>query len=95
MCKIFPESEIVPSGGGGSGSNGFLYCNFTLLPSCDESVVVKVELPLQTPFEDYADSYYEPEADSLEPEVDSREAEVDSLDKKEQLEDEDEQLAKR
>jgi hypothetical protein len=43
-------------------------------------VVVKVELPLQTPFEDYADSY---------------EQEVDSLDKKEQLEDEDEQLTKR
>ncbi len=59
-----------------------------IIPSCDESVVVKVELPLQTPFEEYADSYYEPEVDSLEPEV-------DSLDKKEQLEDEDEQLAKR
>ena len=81
--------------GGRSVSNGFSYSNFKHLPSCDESVVVKVELPLQTPFEDYADSYYEPEADSLEPEVDSREAEVDSLDKKEQLEDEDEQLAKR
>ncbi len=57
------------------------------IPSCDESVVVKVELPLQTPFEDYDDSY-EPEVDSLEPEP-------DSLDKKEQLEDEDEQLTKR
>jgi hypothetical protein len=50
------------------------------IPSCDESVVVKVELPLQTPFEDYADSY---------------EPEIDNLDKKEQLEDEDEQLSKR
>jgi hypothetical protein len=52
-----------------------------IIPSCDESVVVKVEIPLQTPFEDYADSY---------------DQEVDSLDKKEQLEDdEDEQLTKR
>ncbi len=73
--------------GGRPGSNGFPCCNCTHLPSCDESVVVKVELPLQTPFEDFADSY-EPEVDSLEPEV-------DGLDKKEQLEDEDEQLTKR
>jgi hypothetical protein len=80
MCKIFPESEMVPSGGW-SGLKWFSpVVILNTIPSCDESVVVKVELPLQTPFEDYADSY---------------EQEVDSLDKKEQLEDEDEQLAKR